>query len=67
MSVGKPKEERFSVRLVEYVDGSTSCELGGNPTLVQVLGIIELWRACQRLNGLDAFADRRIKPGKAKQ
>lgn len=50
-------EERFSVRLIEYVDGTTSSELTGNPTSTEVVGIIEMYRAIQRLLIINAFSD----------
>lgn len=65
------KEERFSVRLVEYVDGTTGCEIAGNPTLSQVVGIIEIWRACQRLVAINGYTaanpERRKRARKRKE
>lgn len=50
------KEERFSVRLIEFTDGSTLSELTGSPTSAQVLGILEMYRAIQRLLTINAFS-----------
>lgn len=50
------RQVKFSIQLIEYTDGSTACDPTGGPSIVQVLGLLELYRACYRLDGINAYS-----------
>lgn len=56
------RQVKFSIQLIEYTDGSTACSPTGDPSLVQIIGLLELWRACYRLNGINAYAGSSATP-----